>query len=149
MKKVFLLILISACQISCISTKSTLKNVDDNAPNLVLTKNNTFVITEVSKDLKYGYNKDYPVNIYYQNSTDNELNPVRFFDALTGPEGQKLAYKKVTRCCPFPSKRVETGAGLLDIYEVKWEGLEEPKKIYINIYEKGIVMAPVGFTIKK
>jgi hypothetical protein len=149
MKKVFLLILISACQISCISTKSTLKNVDDNAPNLVLTKNNTFVITEVSKDLKYGYNKDYPVNIYYQNSTDNELNPVRFFDALTGPEGQKLAYKKVTRCCPFPSKRVETGAGLLDIYEVKWEGLEVPKKIYINIYEKGIVMAPVGFTIKK
>jgi hypothetical protein len=149
MKKFFLLIIICASQIACISTKSTLKNVDDAAPNLTLTKNNTFVITEISKDPKYGYDKDYPINIYYQNSTDNELNPMRLFDALTGPNGEKLVYKKLTRCCPFPSKRIETGAGLLDLYEVTWQGNTTPKKLYINIYEKGIVQAPVGFGIKK
>jgi hypothetical protein len=30
-----------------------------------VTRNNTFVITEYSKDEKYGYNKDYPINIFF------------------------------------------------------------------------------------
>ncbi len=42
---------------SCSSTQSTLKNTDDNAPNLTLSKDNTFVITAYSKDKKYGYEK--------------------------------------------------------------------------------------------
>ena len=69
---------------SCISTKSTLKNVDDNAPDLVLTKNNVFQITEYSKDAKYGYHKDYPINIFYKNTKNDSINQPRFFNALTG-----------------------------------------------------------------
>ena len=40
---------------SCVSTKSTLKNVDDNAPTPTLTKDNTFLISLYSKDKKYGF----------------------------------------------------------------------------------------------
>ncbi len=134
---------------SCISTKSTLKNVDDNAPNLIIRNNNTFVITQISNDKNYGYNKDYPVNIFYQNAKEPNANPTRFFNALTGPNGEIITYKKTSRCCPNPTKRYETGAGLLDVYEVSWPGLTTPKTLYINIYEKGIVMAPMGFSLKK
>ena len=41
------------------------------------------------------------------------------------------------------------GAGILDIYEINWEGLTEPKRIHINLYERGKVMAPLGLGIKK
>lgn len=134
---------------SCVSSKSTLKNVDDNAPNLTLTKDNTFVITEYSNDKKYGYNKDYPINIFFRTTRDETVNQKRFLDALAGPKGEKISYTKLESCCPFPSKRSDTGAGLLDVYEITWLGQKKPVLLYINIYEKGILMVPVGLTLKK
>ena len=80
---------------SCVSTKSTLKNVDDNAPNLRLTSENTFVINQYSKDKKYGYDEDYPINIFYKNSKEDFINQQRFLNALAGPNGEKITYKKI------------------------------------------------------
>lgn len=145
----FLLFIISILSISCVSTKSTLKNVDDNAPTLKLTKDNTFVITEYSKDEKYGYNQNYPINIFYKNTKDENINQQRFLNALTGPNGEKLSYRKLESCCPFPTKKTEMGAGFLDIYEITWEGQKTPIKLYLNIYEKSVLMVPVGFGLKK
>ena len=134
---------------SCISTKSTLKNVDDNAPIPKLTKNNTFVITEFSKDKKYGYDKDYPINIFYRGTKDDVINQQRFLNALAGPNGEAITFSKLESCCPFPSKNTEMGAGFLDVYEIKWEGLKKPILLYLNIYERGQLMVPVGFSLKK
>lgn len=141
--------LMSFLSISCISTKNTIKNIDDNAPNLVLSKNNTFLIAAFSKDKKYGYDKDYPINIFYLNTKNDTINQPRFLNALAGPNGEKITYKKLESCCPFPTKRFETGAGLLDVYEIYWEGQDKPIKLYLNIYEKGILMVPFGLTLKK
>ena len=99
---------------SCISTKSTIKNIDDNAPNLTLTKNNTFLITDYSQDPKYGYDADYPVNVFYKNSKGEDINAHRFLNALAGPKGEKITFTKLESCCPFPTKRTEMGAGFLD-----------------------------------
>lgn len=134
---------------SCVSTKSTLKNVDDNAPIPKLSSDNTFVLTEYSKDLKYGYDADYPVNVFFQNAKDENLNANRYLNALAGPNGEKITFTKVESCCPFPTKRVEIGAGFLDIYELKWEGQTKPIKLYINIYERGYLLVPVGLSVKK
>ena len=41
------------------------------------------------------------------------------------------------------------GAGFLDIYELTWEGQTAPIKLYLNIYEKGVLMVPVGLSLKK
>lgn len=134
---------------SCVSTKSTLKNVDDNAPIPKLTKDNTFIITEYSKDPKYGYHQDYPINLFYRNTINETINQQRFLNALAGPNGELLSFKKLESCCPFPTKRSEMGAGFLEVYEVTWEGLQKPIRLYLNIYEKGVLMVPVGFSIKK
>lgn len=149
MKKIILRFLLLLTLSSCVSSKSTLKNVDDNAPDLTLTKENTFVITEFSKDKKYGYHQDYPINIFYRNTRDETINQDRFLKALAGPKGEKITFAKLESCCPFPSKRSNMGAGLLDVYELKWEGQKKPVILYLNIYEKGVLMVPMGLTLKK
>ena len=63
MKKILFLIALLLIATACVSTKSTLRNVDENAPTPQL-KDNTFVITEFSKDKKYGFDKNYPINIF-------------------------------------------------------------------------------------
>ena len=133
---------------SCTSTRNTIRNIDDTAIMPALSKEKTFVITEVSSDKKYGYDQDYPINLGFLPIQTAEINVKRYFGALSGPNGEKLTYKKTDTCCPFPSKKNEMGAGVLDIYEVTWEGLVQPKLIYINLYEKGKVLAPKGFGIR-
>jgi hypothetical protein len=149
MKKTVLFIALLIVSASCVSSKSTLKNVDDNAPVLTLSPNNTFIITEYSKDKKYGYDQDYPINIFYRTTKDDSINQQRFLNALAGPKGEKITYTKLESCCPFPTKRTELGAGFLDVYELKWDGQKKPVKLYLNIYEKGILMVPVGLSLKK
>ncbi|HEX9151486.1 MAG TPA: 2-dehydro-3-deoxyphosphooctonate aldolase [Flavobacterium sp.] len=149
MKKTLLFVVLLFACVSCVSTKSTLKNIDNNAPNLTVTNQNTFVITQYSKDKKYGYNEDYPINIFYRNTTNDTINQERFLNALAGPKGETITYTKLESCCPFPTKNTDLGAGFLDVYEVKWTGLKKPIKLYLNIYEKGILMVPVGFSLKK
>jgi hypothetical protein len=147
-KYLFISCLALAFTTSCISTRNTIRNIDDTALMPALSKENTFIISETSKDKKYGYDQDYPVNLGFLPVTAAEINIQRYFGALTGPEGQKLNYKKTDSCCPFPSKKNDMGAGILDIYEVTWDGLKEPKIIYINLYEKGKVLSPAGFSIR-
>jgi len=146
--RLFLIALIIST-ISCVSTRNTIRNIDDTAPDLTLTKDGTFVITEYSKDPKYGYNKDYPINIFYKTVKNDSINQPRFLKALAGPKGEKITYKKLENCCPFPTKKNEMGVGMLDVYELTWEGQTKPVKLYLNIYEKGYVRVPVGLTLKK
>ena len=149
MKKILPFITLLLLCTSCISTQSTIKNMDDNAPIPRLESNNTFVITEYSKDKRYGYEKEYPINIFYSNTKNETINQQRYLNALAGPKGEKITYTKLESCCPFPTKRSEMGAGFLDVYELKWEGQQNPVTLYLNIYEKGVLMVPVGLTLKK
>lgn len=149
MKKALLYFALLTFSISCVSTKFTLQNVDDDAPIPKLTKDNTFEISEYSKDKKYGYDKDYPINIFYYSTRNETINQERFLNALTGPKGEKISFTKLESCCPFPTKRSDMGAGFLDVYEVKWDDLKKPILLYLNIYEKGVLMVPVGFGLKK
>lgn len=149
MKKIIPFIALLLFFSSCTSTKSTLKNIDNDAPNLQLVENNTFLISEFSTDRKYGYDKDYPINIFYESTRNETINQQRFLNALAGPKGEKITYTKLESCCPFPTKRSEMGVGLLDVYELKWEGQKSPVILYLNIYEKGVLMVPFGLSLKK
>jgi hypothetical protein len=152
MKKVvslFGMLTLFSLVVSCVSTRSTLKNVDDKAPLPQLTKDNTFVLTEYSKDPKYGYNPDYPVNVFFRNSKDENLNAERYLRALAGPNGEKITFTKLESCCPFPTKRSDMGAGFLDVYSLQWDGQKEPITLYVNIYERGYLLVPMGLSLKK
>lgn len=150
MKNIFISILISLFLISCISTKSTIKNINDNIEDPELNEiANCFIITKKSTDPKYGFDEDYPVNVGFSNVADGNVNQVRFLSGLTGPNGEKLKFKIIETCCPYPSKKTGTGAGTIDIFEITWAGQVTPVKMYINKYEKGEILIPVGFTQRK
>ncbi|PJJ07387.1 hypothetical protein CLU83_0555 [Flavobacterium sp. 1] len=148
MKKIILFITLALLMTSCGSIKSSIKNVDNSAPFPVV-KNNAFVITAYSKDKKYGYNKDYPINIFYGDTKNDTINQRYFLNALAGPKGEKITFTKLENCCPFPTKTSDMGAGFLDVYELKWKGLKTPIILYLNIYERGQLMVPVGLSLKK
>ena len=144
----FLLIITMAVFTSCGSIKSSLKNIDNTAVKPSV-KNNQFILTEYAPDGKYGYDKDYPINLGFENEKYSPKNIALFFNALTGPKGEKISYDKVDTCCPFPTKKSVMGAGTLDIYNVMFEGSDKKIVLYINIYEKSKVLCPKGFSIKK
>lgn len=134
--------------LSCGSTQMTIKNIDDNAPVPQL-KGDAFVITEYATDARYGFDPEYPINCFFKNTRNDEINQKRFLNALSGPKGEKIFYKKMESCCPFPTKHSEMGAGFLDVYEITYVGLPKPIRLYFNIYEKGQLMVPVGLELKK
>ena len=150
MKKLILSALLLFLVTSCISTKSTIKNIDDTIPGPELNELlNCFIITKLAKDPKYGFDEDYPVNVGFTNVADGNANQVRFLSSLTGPKGEKLKFKIKSSCCPYPTKKTEMGAGTIDIFEITWDGLSKPILMYINKYEKGELMVPMGFSPRK
>ena len=139
-----LLLILSACT----STQSTLKNVDNLAEIPKVSTSNTFILKVYSKDKKYGNDKDYPINVFYKNVASAKENQERFLNALAGPKGEKISYTKTGICCPFPNTKSEMGVASLDVYSITWEGQKKPVILYLNSYEKGALMVPVGFTAK-
>ncbi|MCL9770048.1 2-dehydro-3-deoxyphosphooctonate aldolase [Flavobacterium sp. HXWNR69] len=146
--KYFLTLLSVFFMTSCVSTKSTLKNVDNTAKR-PLVKDKAYVITEYASDNKYGYDPDYPINIGFIHEKQEDINVAYYFNGLEGLKGEKISYQKIDMCCPFPTKNSLMGAGTLSIYEVTID--DNPAKItlYFNIYEKGKILCPKGFKIKK
>ena len=148
--KLLLIIFTSFLFTSCISTKSTIKNIDDSVPGPALNEAyNSFIITQKATDKKYGYDEDYPVNVGFTTIKDGPNNQIRFLNALAGPNGEKVTYVKKDACCPFPTKKSEMGAGTIDMFEVTWEGNTKPVILYINKFERGLLMIPVGFSARK
>ena len=133
---------------SCVSTQSTLKNVDNSAIRPAI-KDLAYVITEYATDNKYGYDQDYPINIGFIHEKQEDINIQYYFNGLEGPNGEKISYKKVDTCCPFPSKNSLMGAGTVGIYEVMLEGSNKKVMLYFNIFDKGKILCPKGFAIKK
>ncbi len=148
MKKILSLLVIFVSMLSCVSTKSTLKNVDNNVKKPQI-KDNRFLITEYSNNTKYGYDKDYPINIGFNRENDAPKNIGYFFNALLGKNNEEFTYEKIDTCCPFPTTRTVMGAGTLDIYEITFSKTNKKIKLYFNIYDKGKMMCPIDFIIKE
>ncbi len=148
MKKILFSLLVLPLLFSCVSTKSTIKNIDDSVQKPSV-KDNSFVITEYSNDKKYGYEKDYPINIGFNLENLATQNISYFFNALKGINGEDFTYEKLESCCPFPTKKTNMGAGTLDVYQITFTTSQKKVILYFNIYEKGKIMCPSGFEIKK
>ncbi|MBF6608344.1 MAG: 2-dehydro-3-deoxyphosphooctonate aldolase [Flavobacterium sp.] len=148
MRNFLILLLIAVSSVGCVSTKNTIRNIDNNAPVPRLDKNDNFIVTDFSTDRKYGYDPDYPVNVFFRNTANDSINQKRYLNALAGPNGEKIFFRKVDTCCPFPSEHSVMGAGYLDIYEISWVGQKKPIRLYINIYEKGLLKVPMGMGLK-
>ena len=147
MKK-HLFFFIAILSVSCISTKSTIQNIDNTAvrPKVI---DQRFQLTEYATDHNYGFNADYPINIGIINENYEDVQIGYFFNALESAKGERVLFNKIDTCCPFPTKNNTMGAGTLSIYEYNFEGTSTKGKLYFNVHEKGKILCPKGFSIKK
>jgi hypothetical protein len=108
-----------------------------------------FLIKEYAADKKYGYTVKSPIMVG-GGTTEGPKNERRFLNALEGPNGEKVYHQRLGSCCSFYTKNGSyRNIGLLDKYEVTYEGLETPIILYINMYDSDVLKVPVGFTLKK
>lgn len=105
---------------------------------------NTFMLEGISDDSTYGYHMSNAIKV-----SGGPTNERRYLNALLGPNGEPVSYFRHGSCCPVKSDNGMMGMAMLDIYEIKYEGIEKPVILYLNMYDPGILKAPVGFTFKK
>ncbi len=138
MKKVLLFLTIGMMLISaCKSSKGTSGTSNKNSTS----------VTTVSTDKTYGFTQENPIKVGGTGS--GPANERKYLDALAGPNGESISYVRVGSCCSFKTPNGLMGAGFLDRYEVTWSGQASPVYLYLNMYDKDELKAPVGFTIKK
>lgn len=99
-------------------------------------------LTEVSTDKEYGYEPNHKTSIKV-GKIENEQ---AYLKALRGPNGETIQFRRVSSCCEFKSKSAAFGTGLLDKYEVFYQGLKKPIVLYLNGYDYESPKAPLGFT---
>jgi hypothetical protein len=125
------------------------KNAAEDNPTLdkltaKLLDDNTFLLQGISTDTTYGY---HPTNAI--KTSGGPVNERRYLNALLGPNGEPVSYHRRRSCCPVKSDNGIMGVAMLDEYEVHYPGMKKPVLLYINMYDPGILKAPVGFTYKK
>jgi len=99
-----------------------------------------------TKSESYGYTEAEPILIG-GGFSDGSKRIYSFLNALRGPEGQKVHYDRIGSCCAFDTPKAAFGGrGLLEHYEITYDGLEEPKDLYFNWYDAQKPLIPVGLT---
>ncbi|NOQ75031.1 MAG: 2-dehydro-3-deoxyphosphooctonate aldolase [Crocinitomix sp.] len=145
MKKIIYLSL-TLIIISCGATKGVTDK--KTAVKTELRDNSTFLLKEISTDPTYGLDQTNPIEVGGVDKEEGPLNEQRFLNALAGPNGEKISYYRAGSCCAVESENGFMGVALLDNYRVTWDGTKDTVSIYINMYDYGLLKAPVGFTIR-
>ncbi|MFH6942561.1 2-dehydro-3-deoxyphosphooctonate aldolase [Flavobacterium sp. FlaQc-50] len=125
MKKLFFIITFSAL-ISCSTSKSGTQNV--------------------TTDSTYGYSRDNPIKV---GGDDNgPINERKYLNSLSGPNGETILYNRSGSCCHFETRNSSYGMGMLDIFKVTYEGKNDTITLYLNMYDKAKLKAPIGLKFK-
>ncbi|MCR9173590.1 MAG: 2-dehydro-3-deoxyphosphooctonate aldolase [bacterium] len=132
------LFVLGSCSSVKTSSSSSGKNAGSGPVNL----------TKTASDDTYGYSSKNPIKVGGVVDSQGPAMERRFLDQLAGPNGEEISYHRASSCCNFKTPNGFMGGGLLDVYEVTYEGSGGPIELYINMYDYEEPMIPVGFTRK-
>ena len=85
----------------------------------------------------YGYTLEDPIKVGGGTRGERE-----YLEKLRGPAGQQLRYTRLGSCSGPPLI-----GGLLDMYEVTYDGLQKPVTLYLDMYNRDEPSAPAGFRL--
>lgn len=155
-----LIVVITSGWVSCSPPPPS--KLDRNYPQYVKDKNSrdtllhvndtTLLLSSIATDTEYGRTPEKPVMVGMVALEAGADNRSKYLNALRGPKGEAVTYRRLKACCPFqtPNQKMwdpKAKMGLLERYELTYEGLEQPVILYINLYDDGPIQAPEGFTI--
>lgn len=117
-------------------------------PIYIITSCSTTKMSEniENTDSSYGYTKSNAIKVGGYN--DGPLNERKYLNSLSGPNGKTIWYERSGSCCQFKTKNSPFGMGMLDAYKVTYSGKNDTITLYINMYDKDKLKAPVGFKFK-
>ena len=154
MKRLFYVLGITLLLVGCKTTAKvggkTGGMVDYGSPRVKqeLVNDQMFLVKEYATDKTYGYSEKNPIMVGKEGGGPKDER--RFLNALAGPNGEEISYQRLGSCCGFFTKNGLFGdSGMLDMYEVTYEGLGKPITLYINMYDSDVLQVPVGFTLRK
>ena len=111
---------------------------------------NSYLLVNYSEDPTYGFEESNPVKVGGSSENSGPINERRFLNALLGPNGEEITYFRAGSCCPFKTPNgLFDNTGLLDLYKVSWSGAKDTLDIYVNMYDEGDLLVPVGLKAKK
>jgi len=146
------LVLLTLCIAACKKEQFAWKNKTKNTREAIAEKDSILVLEGVSTQSTYAYNEDAPVKLGVTNRSLAVTYPEKYFKSITGPHGESVTARRVKSCCPFKTANSDEfryqNVAVLEIYEVTYEGLPAPIRVYINFFDQGKVYAPKGFLVK-
>ena len=95
-------------------------------------------------DTTYGHTPANPIKV-----GGTKLGPTRekmYLNALMGANGQPIEYERLGSCCHFSTPNGIHGGGLLDAFRITFQGQRKSSILYMNIYDEGDLLVPVGFS---
>jgi len=103
-------------------------------------------LTKRAEAAEYGYSEKVPIAVGggFPDGADKVYS---YLNSLKGPQGQKIHYSRIGTCCSFkaPDSPFD-GTGLLEVYEITYDGLSKPTRLYFNWYGAPDPQIPVGLT---
>lgn len=102
---------------------------------------------QMATDKEYGYTQENPIRV--GGGSNGPGNERAFLNLLAGPNGEAITYSRLGSCCMFKTKNgLFNDSGMLDKYELKWNGGDESIILFLNMYDYETPMCPVGLTLK-
>lgn len=149
MRIFFLIGLASLLLVSCTTSKKMARKAEAPArTEHELLDANTYKLVKAAQDSTYGYTEQNPIKV--GGVVMGPRNEQRFLNALAGPAGEKISYRRLGTCCPFKTPNaVFGGEGMLDRYEVIVEDTDKKVILFLNMYDSEELLIPVGFTARK
>ncbi|RJS20253.1 fibril protein [Corallococcus sp. H22C18031201] len=93
--------------------------------------------------VSYGRQPEDPVRIGH-----GSAGVMAYFEQLHGPRGQRVAWRRVGSCCAFRlAGPLSPRHGRLVVFEVTYEGLDEPVLLYVDPFQARAPRAPRGFQL--
>jgi len=108
-----------------------------------------YQLSTVSDDPTYGYTESNPIRVGGGSSIEvGPQNERMYLNGLRGPSGEAIGYERLGSCCFFETPNGFQGSGLLDVFAIYYEGLDSPILLYLNMYDAGNKLVPMGFTAR-
>jgi hypothetical protein len=144
-----ILLALGACQKDKFQWKVKKKNTRE----FIVEQDSLIKIEGVSKSTRFAFTPEEPVKLGVT-KRDLALTYIeKYFNSITGPNGEVVRYKRLKSCCPYKTVNSEEfpyqNLAVLEVYQVLYDGLKEPILIYINFFDEGKVMAPKFFLVKR
>jgi hypothetical protein len=152
-KKYFLLSVMLVALVACHKDKFQWKVKKKNSREFIIERDSLIKIEGISKSERYAFTPDEPVKLGVAKRALALTYIEKYFNSITGPNGEVVRYKRFKSCCPYKTVNSEEypyqNLAVLEVYQVIYDGLKEPVLIYINFFDEGKVLAPKGFLIKR